>query len=87
MDQTILTFQVPVQVKQALKKKSSKAGKTISEYLRNIVNQDLGISGNPWLDMIGILDESEAQQMRENIQKSRVSRTQKKWKEISNLAQ
>jgi hypothetical protein len=91
MDQTILTFQVPVQVKQALKKKAAAEGYfNLSAYLRSLIVENIDsttIETNPWLDLADsiskVLTKKEIEDMRRKIYSSRKSRSEKYWKELA----
>lgn len=92
MQQTILTLQIPTKTKLALQKKASNKGYfNLSSYLRNLIEEDLDgdtkQQTNPWLqiadDISQTLSQTEINQSFNSIKKSRQSRSEKYWNNLS----
>jgi len=89
MSQTIVTFQTDTAIKNQLKRKAYKKNIGLSEYLRDLINQDLGIvkDTNPWLELSDnvqkIMSKDEITEMFSNIKTSRKPRSQKFWDNLT----
>ena len=73
MTQSII-FKVDSDVKDLLNKKAKKVNLTLSEYLRQIVEQNIKPKESPFLKLKGILSNAEVDSMFEEITKDRKSR-------------
>jgi hypothetical protein len=80
-----LSLKIPTALKTQLSKNARTKKQTISTYLRSIIMEKLEISSqkpNPFLDIVGIMNEQEADQMMEVIKTTRKNRSQSHYKNL-----
>jgi hypothetical protein len=94
MSQSILTFQVTDDLKKKLKKRSQVMGVSLSEYLREIAEESVGVSksytnSNKWLGLAdkvsSVLSQKDIDKIFSEVEKDRKSRSEKSWKGLSNI--
>ena len=83
-----ITLKIEPSVKTRLIQQANKKNQNISQYIREILEQNLGLSEkstNPFLKLVGTMDEQESEVMLKSIAKSRKSRNQSHWNNLANV--
>ena len=82
---TTISLKINQQTKASLVKKAHKNNQNMSEYIRNLLMENLGTNDlNPFLKLANTMTSSEADNMIKTINESKKSHPNSKWSKLIN---